>query len=270
MSCNPCAITVNPQKVGLVVDYLAGGARPEYKAGGFVVRPQNIGMIIAACKIPSVGPEVILPEPEEGCVSQWPLSTIVSWVEGVGSPTIDGPVWVSNTVDAAVNDPIASTIADVGVDTGKYYAEFSICGFDSPVSGLIAFGWKNSSQLSDVSGSFMAGIWWDNSASAWKYNSGLNIALAGSFTVQPPSPAAGQVFGVALDCSANKLYLNYNGTWLSVEGEETTGGNPADGNGWDIANVNNEVILYSSCSTDNATFEADDPKYSPLGYTDVT
>ena len=118
MSCNPCAITVNPQKVGLVVDYLAGGARPEYKAGGFVVRPQNIGVIIAACKIPAVGPSEIIIEPvsavgitaivdtDEIIVTfDQELDPVCNWENGV-TITVDGsPVNILSVTPTGAEDP---------------------------------------------------------------------------------------------------------------------------------------------------------------------
>ena len=368
MSCNPCAITVNPQKVGLVVDYLAGGARPEYKAGGFVVRPQNIGMIIAACKIPATGPSEIIIEPvntvgitveagtpdiiveinqeldpvcdwETGvtitvngtpvnilsvtpvgdsdpwgytyevdvtlnfgetivwdydaavgdicalsgtkltdstettiatCDPPWPVSTKVTWLAGAGSPTLAGPSWRANVPDASVNDPTASTIANVSSDTGKYYAEFSLCDDGVFIGDIFGYGWRRSDQLAtNPTQQFMAGVWWFATNKVWRFNSDLNSSNGVDFDVQPPFPVRGQVFGVALDCSANKLYLHYNGAWLTTGGG-ASGGDPSSGNGWAIVNPSNSVTLYSFCQANNVVLQADTPKYLPSGYTDVT
>jgi len=87
--------------------------------------------------------------------------------------------------------------------------------------------------------------------------------------VQPPFPAMGQRFGVALDCSANKLYLNYNGAWLTTGGG-ALGGDPASGNGWPILNPSNSVTLYNFQQSNNQTMRAETPAFLPAGYTAVT
>jgi len=148
MSCNPCAITVNPQKVGLVVDYLAGGARPEYKAGGFVVRPQNIGMIIAACKIPATGPSEIIIEPvntvgitvEDGSpditidINQ-ELDPACDWETGV-TITVDGvPVNILSVTPDGDSDPWGYIYeVDVTLNSG----EAIVWDYDSAVGDICA------------------------------------------------------------------------------------------------------------------------------------
>jgi len=196
-------------------------------------------------------------------------SSSVSWIAGAGSPTIDGSVWRANVSDAAVNDPTASTINTVLSSSSKLYAEFSICNFVTPYHDLFVFGWKRSDQLANLNQAFTAGIWWYHTGSEWRYNNNLNSTAGITFDVSPPTPARGQAFGVALDCSADKFYLIYDGTWLTTGGG-ASGGAPADGNGWDILNPDNEVVLYSCCQSDNAILQADDPKYTPSGYTEVT
>ena len=206
--------------------------------------------------------------------SKWNLAaSIVSWIAGTGSPTIAGQRYTSSLTDASVNDPSASTINTVDSDTGKYYAEFSIVRFTSTVNDIFGFGWKRSDQLADVTQTYTIGIWWSDATGSWKFNSDLDGSNGVDFDVQPATPALGinveQVFGVSLDCSANKLYLSYNGSWLTTGGG-ASGGDPSGGNGWDISNPASEAILYSFSKAGNATLQAITPQYLPSGYTDVT
>jgi len=368
MSCNPCKILVKPQTIGFSVDYLQGGAKPEYKVGGFTLSPEVTGINVRACELPPAPPgeiivqtvmtvgitadsgtsDVIIPfnkqlDPvcdwETGvtitvnsvpvnilsvtavgdsdpwsytyevdvtldfaetivwdydaavgdicaldgailvdstettfatCPPAQTISSNVVWVAGAGAPTLAGAQWRANVPDASVNDPTASTIANVSSDTGKYYAEFSLCNHVGFIGDIFGYGWRRSDQLAtNPTQQFMAGVWWFATNSVWRFNSDINSSNGVDFDVQPPFPVRGQVFGVALDCSANKLYLHYNGAWLTTGGG-ASGGDPSSGNGWAIVNPSNSVTLYSFCQSNNVVLQADTPKYLPAGYTEVT
>jgi microcystin-dependent protein len=199
-------------------------------------------------------------------------STLVTWQAGGGAPVIDGPTWSTVTSDSSVYDPTASTIDTVDSDTGQYYAEYLLViagvGTDRDEFG---FGWNLQSAITNLTRNDMIGVWWYESLAEWRTATDLDgPGTTVAFDVQPTSPPAdGMVFGVALDCLANKMYIQVDGAWMTTAGA-TAGGAPAGGLGWDIVDATNIAVLFSYCQADNQIMRAVNPSYTPAGYTPVT
>jgi hypothetical protein len=378
MTCTPCQITVKPSKGGFAPKYsgclsIENGVVVEFKTAGIAVRPERVGLNVAACDIPPMPtstevPQCFTVEPpiraipdtdivtvlfsaeldpacnwETGvtitvdgspvnilgvtatggtdpwgyeyqvdvtlafnevivwgydtavgeicslsgtllcettetttvvCDLDFGTSTKVSWQAGTGNPIINGAIYTANgAADAAVNDPVASTINTIGSSSVEVYAEFEILdvGTSLPQFQWFGFGWKNSGSLSIAWVPEMIGIYRDELATpVWGVSKSLLGQSFDSFDVQIGPASSCVNVGVAIDALNNKVYVQMQGQWMTGT-SGTKGGHPSGGLGWDILSPTAaSAILYSYATTDNFSGQAVTPKYTPAGYTPVT
>jgi len=110
-----------------------------------------------------------------------------------------------------------STIA---VDSGKWYAEMKVNswnGSNNIMFGIVADSWNNINSTSP--GDNFAG----NASTGIGYGSDGQKIIANSASSYGNSFTTGDILGIALDLTNNKLYFSKNGTWQN-SGVPTSGG----------------------------------------------
>ena len=135
-------------------------------------------------------------------------------------------------------DSSRSAFGTIAVGTGKYYyeAECETAG-TGPVVGVVDLAWGG------INGA--AGAFHDNalnfgySSSGVKTSGGVNTAYGDTFTT-------GDIIGVAIDKTNNKLYFAKNGVWQN-SGDPTSG---ATGTG-SAFNLASDTLYTSACRMRN-------------------
>lgn len=112
--------------------------------------------------------------------------------------------------------------ATVGYSTGKYYFEIHLDG--PPVSNSPFVGIRPTANTLSGVGAFGGGG--DYGAGTRSPNDGHSDYVPGSgVAAVPPPVASGDVYMIAVDLGAGKLWIGINGTW-DVSGNPSTGANP--------------------------------------------
>jgi len=139
-----------------------------------------------------------------------------------GSGTMAGNATFSNgnnTVLCAgsVYNPFGSTI---GVNKGKYYAEFKT--LNEPGDGMIGIFAKLGASGNYIGSQTHQYSWYRSSGNTGRIRNNSNdiVTGIGGYTTN-------DIIGIALDCDNNKLYMHKNGTYIS-NGSGT--GDPTNGN----------------------------------------
>ena len=135
-------------------------------------------------------------------------------------------------------DSSRSAFGTIAVGTGKYYYEAQVdTAGTGPVVGVVDLAW------SGINGA--AGAFHDNalnfgySSSGVKTSGGVNTAYGDTFT-------AGDIIGVAIDKTNNKLYFAKNGVWQN-SGDPTSG---ATGTG-SAFNLASDTLYTAACRMRN-------------------
>ena len=118
------------------------------------------------------------------------------------------------TCGGTVYAPFGSTI---GVNSGKYYAEFKIKS--AAADGMIGIFAKNGTSNSHYLGNLAYQYCWYNDSGRIIGNNANIQTGVGQYTTN-------DIIGIALDCTNNKLYFHKNGTYIT-NGSGT--GNPSSG-----------------------------------------
>ena len=118
------------------------------------------------------------------------------------------------TCGGTVYAPFGSTI---GVNSGKYYAEFKIKS--AAADGMIGIFAKNGTSNSQYLGNLAYQYCWYNDSGRIIGNNANIQTGVGQYTTN-------DIIGIALDCTNNKLYFHKNGTYIT-NGSGT--GNPSSG-----------------------------------------
>jgi len=119
------------------------------------------------------------------------------------------------TCSGTVYNPFPSTI---GVNSGKYYAEFKIKSASG--DGMIGIFAKYGASGNYLGSQTHQYCWYRAGSGNIKNNSSNLVANVGTYTTN-------DIIGIALDCDNNKLYFHKNGTYIS-NGSGT--GDPTNGN----------------------------------------
>ena len=161
------------------------------------------------------------------------LNTLYQQTTGEGVVLMNG-----NTRCYYNPDSSRSAFGTIAVGTGKYYyeAECETAG-TGPVVGVVDLAWGG------INGA--AGAFHDNalnfgySSSGVKTSGGVNTAYGDTFTT-------GDIIGVAIDKTNNKLYFAKNGVWQN-SGDPTSG---ATGTG-SAFNLASDTLYTSACRMRN-------------------
>lgn len=138
----------------------------------------------------------------------------------------------TNAVLSAANTTLESTSSSSGAlgtlshNSGKWYFEITISGSNTGVTGNgngagIGKSTANLNGLIGTTGSASWGI--DNAAGVYKknFNNGLTALTSA------PTPAVGDIIGVAYDAGAGRIDLSINGTFYNSSGAQI-GSSPSD------------------------------------------
>ena len=114
----------------------------------------------------------------------------------------------NNTVvcSGTVYNPFGSTI---GVNKGKYYAEFKTNV--APGDGMIGIFAKLGASGNYLGSQTHQYSWYNASGGSFKNNSSNLATSVGTYTTN-------DIIGIALDCDNNKLYFHKNGTYMTYGG----------------------------------------------------
>lgn len=153
MTCNPCQISVIPERIGFATQYAGclsryNGLVVDFKPAGITVNPEPVGINVQACKIPIAPPsEVLTPELlVEGITADDQTSEIevtfteeldpaCDWETGV-TITVDGvPVNILSVTPSGSTDPWPY-IYEVDVTLG--FNETIVWNFDAAVGEICA------------------------------------------------------------------------------------------------------------------------------------
>ena len=120
-----------------------------------------------------------------------------------------------NTTFASGNSS-SGTVGNILLDTGKWYWEVKAV---SKAGGGDNYGIGIQGQDATATNQFPG-----DQASGWMFYGGGNYYTGGSGTSAGVTYTAGDIIGVALDLTNNKLYFSKNGTYI-LSGNPTTGAN---------------------------------------------
>jgi hypothetical protein len=162
------------------------------------------------------------------------LNPLYNQTGGQGVVLLNG-----NTRSSYNSDSSRSSFGTIAVGTGKYYFEAKLESVGTaPVVGVVDLNWSN---LNGASGYAFHddALNFGYSSSGVKTSGGVSTAYGDTFT-------AGDIIGVAIDKTNNKLYFAKNGVWQN-SGDPTSG---ATGTG-SAFNLASDTLYTSACRIRN-------------------
>ena len=162
------------------------------------------------------------------------LNPLYNQTGGQGVVLLNG-----NTRSSYNSDSSRSSFGTIAVGTGKYYFEAKLESVGTaPVVGVVDLNWSN---LNGASGYAFHddALNFGYSSSGVKTSGGVSTAYGDTFT-------AGDIIGVAIDKTNNKLYFAKNGVWQN-SGDPTSG---ATGTG-SAFNLASDTLYTAACRMRN-------------------
>ena len=136
-------------------------------------------------------------------------------------------------------DSSRSSFGTIAVGTGKYYFEAKLeAAGTAPVVGVVDLAW------SDINGA--SGYGYHDNALNFGYNSSGQKTSGGTNTAYGDSYTAGDIIGVAIDKTNNKLYFAKNGVWQNSS--DPTSGSTGTGSAYNLAS---DTLYTSACRMRN-------------------
>ena len=145
-----------------------------------------------------------------------------------------------NTRSSYSPDSSRSSFGTIAVGTGKFYYEAKLnTAGTAPVIGVVDLAWP------DINGA--SGYGYHDNALNFGYNSSGQKTSGGTNTSYGDSWTAGDIIGVAIDKTNNKLYFAKNGVWQN-SGDPTSGSTGYTGSAFDLAS---DTLYTSACRMRN-------------------
>jgi len=144
-----------------------------------------------------------------------------------------------NTRSSYNPDSSRSSFGTIAVGTGKYYFEAKLESVGTaPVIGVVDLAWP------DINGA--SGYGYHDNALNFGYNSSGQKTSGGTNTAHGDSYTAGDIIGVAIDKTNNKLYFAKNGVWQNSS--DPTSGSTGTGAAYNLAS---DTLYTSACRMRN-------------------
>ena len=144
-----------------------------------------------------------------------------------------------NTRSSYNPDSSRSSFGTIAVGTGKYYFEAKLESVGTaPVVGVVDLAWP------DINGA--SGYGYHDNALNFGYNSSGQKTSGGVNTSYGDSYTAGDIIGVAIDKTNNKLYFAKNGVWQNSS--DPTSGSTGTGSAYNLAS---DTLYTSACRMRN-------------------
>ena len=162
------------------------------------------------------------------------LNPLYNQTSGQGVSLANGNTRCSYSPDSS-----RSAFGSIAVGTGKYYFEAKLNTVGTiPVIGVVDLAWG------DLNGA--SGYGYHDNALNFGYNSSGEKTSGGTNTAFGSTFTAGDVIGVAIDKTNNKLYFAKNGTW-QASGDPTSG-STGTGSAYNLAS---DTLYTSACRIRN-------------------